>query len=114
MLQILIGVILKDLNLEQARLLALNGDIAGAAAEVAKQVGSSADFGKMNVIQQEAIAKSVGMSRDELAQSFNVTTGVRNLVDMQESISLRKPVFLMGKNSKGKQDYVELWNTLGL
>jgi len=51
---------------------------------------------------------------DELAQSFNVTTGVRNLVDMQESISLRKPVFLMGKNSKGKQDYVELWNTLGL
>ena len=60
----------KDLNLEKARLLALNGDIAGAAAEVAKQVGSSADFGKMNVIQQEAIAKSVGMGRDELAQSL--------------------------------------------
>ena len=60
----------KDLNLEQARLLALNGDIAGAAAEVAKQVGSSAQFGKMNVIQQEAIAKSVGMGRDELAQSL--------------------------------------------
>jgi len=60
----------KDLNLEKARLLALNGDIAGAAAEVAKQVGSSADFGKMNVIQQEAIAKAVGMGRDELAQSL--------------------------------------------
>jgi hypothetical protein len=60
----------KELNLEQARLLALNGDIAGAAAEVAKQVGSSAEFGKMNVIQQEAIAKSVGVGRDELAQSL--------------------------------------------
>ena len=60
----------KDLNLEQARLLALNGDIAGAAAEVAKQVGSSAQFGKMNVIQQEAIAKAVGMERNELAQSL--------------------------------------------
>jgi hypothetical protein len=60
----------KDLNLEKARLLALNGDTAAAAAEIAKQVGSSADFGKMNVIQQEAIAKAAGLTRDELAQSL--------------------------------------------
>jgi chromosome partitioning protein len=49
---------------------------------------------------------------EELAQSFDVTPGVRNLVDMQESISMRKPVFLMGKNSKGKQDYQNLWDSL--
>jgi len=60
----------KDLNLERARGLALNGDIAGAATEIAAQVGSAADFGKMNVIQQEAIAKAVGLSRDELASSL--------------------------------------------
>jgi uncharacterized membrane protein len=60
----------KDLNLERARGLALNGDAAAAAAEIAAQVGSAADFGKMNVIQQEAIAKAVGMQRDELAQSL--------------------------------------------
>jgi hypothetical protein len=60
----------KDLNLEKARLLALNGDTAAAAAEIAKQVGSSVDFGKMNVIQQEAIAKAAGLTRDELAQSL--------------------------------------------
>jgi hypothetical protein len=60
----------KELNFEQARLLALNGKTAEAAAEIAKQVGSSADFGKMNVIQQEAIAKAAGLSRDELAQSL--------------------------------------------
>jgi uncharacterized membrane protein len=60
----------KDLNLERARGLALNGDAAAAAAEIANQVGSAADFGKMNVIQQEAIAKAVGMQRDELAQSL--------------------------------------------
>lgn len=60
----------KDLNLEQARLLALNGDTAAAAAEIAKQVGTSADFAKRNVIQQEAIAKAAGMTRDELAQSL--------------------------------------------
>ena len=60
----------KDLNFENARRLALNNDIAGAAEEVAKQVGSSADFANMNRIQQESIAKAAGLTRDELAQSL--------------------------------------------
>ena len=60
----------KDLNFEKARLLALNGDIAGASAEIAKQVGTSADWNKMNVIQQEAMAKAAGLTKDELAQSI--------------------------------------------
>ena len=60
----------KSLNFERARLLAINNDIAGAAAEVLKQVKSSAEFGNMNRLQQEAIAKSVGMTRDELANSL--------------------------------------------
>lgn len=51
---------------------------------------------------------------DELAQSFNVTPGIRNLVDMQESIALKKPVFLMNRKSKGKKDYRKLWDSLGL
>jgi len=51
---------------------------------------------------------------EELSQSFNVSAPVRNLVDMQESISLKKPVFMMGKNSKGKKDYQNLWESLGL
>ena len=60
----------KNLNFEKARLLALNGDIAGASAEIAKQVGTSAEWNKMNVIQQEAMAKAAGLTRDELAQSI--------------------------------------------
>lgn len=60
----------KDLNLEHARLLALNGDIAGASAEILEQVGGAAEFSNMNRIQQEAIAKAVGLSRDELAKSL--------------------------------------------
>ena len=51
---------------------------------------------------------------EELAQSFNVTPPIRNLVDMQESISLRKPVFMMNRKSKGKKDYKKLWDSLGL
>jgi hypothetical protein len=60
----------KNLNFERARFLALNNDIAGAAEEIAKQVGTSADFANMNRIQQEAIAKAAGMERNELAQSL--------------------------------------------
>jgi len=60
----------KQLNFEQARFLALQGKTGEAAAEVAKQIGGSAEFGRMNVIQQEALAKSVGLSRDDLAQSI--------------------------------------------
>ena len=65
--ELLIG---KDLNLERARLFALNNDIAGVAEEIAKQIGTAADFTKMNVIQQEALAKSVGMTREDLAKSL--------------------------------------------
>ena len=50
---------------------------------------------------------------EELANSFDVTPGIRNLVDMQESISLKKPMFLMNRKSKGKKDYKKLWDSLG-
>jgi len=60
----------KAINLETARLAALNGDMATVAEEINKQIGGSAEFTKMNRIQQEAYAKSVGMSREELANSL--------------------------------------------
>jgi hypothetical protein len=65
--ELLIG---RDLYLEKARLLALNNDLAGAAEEIAKQIGTAADFTNMNVIQQEALAKAVGMTREDLAKSL--------------------------------------------
>jgi hypothetical protein len=46
--------------------------MAGVAREIAEQAGSSAEFGKMNRIQQEALAKSVGMNRDSLAETLFV------------------------------------------
>ena len=57
----------KDLNLEKARQAALNNDMATVAEEITKQAGSAAEFTKMNRIQQEAMAKAVGMNREELA-----------------------------------------------
>jgi hypothetical protein len=60
----------KSLNLDRARALALQGDYAGVAEEITKEAGSYDEFSKMNVIQQQAIAKAVGMSADDLADSL--------------------------------------------
>ena len=62
--QVLTG---KDLNLTRAREAALNNDNATLAQEITKNVGSTAEYLKLNRIQQEAIASSVGMTRDGLA-----------------------------------------------
>lgn len=60
----------KQLNLQKAREAALMDDQATLANEIAKNVGSAAEFGKMNVLQQEAVAKAVGMEREEVAKSL--------------------------------------------
>jgi len=60
----------RQLNLEQARYYALTNNVAGLAEEINKNLGSSAEFGEMNRLQQEAIAKSVGMNREELAKTL--------------------------------------------
>tara|TARA_R110000851_G_scaffold19637_3_gene60201 strand:+ start:880 stop:3198 length:2319 start_codon:yes stop_codon:yes gene_type:complete len=60
----------KNLNLEKARQAALNNDLATLAEEIAEQAGNAAEFGAMNRIQQEAIAKAVGMNREELAKTL--------------------------------------------
>ena len=58
----------KQLNFNKARELALSGDIAGAAADVMKQVGGQAEFEKLNVLQRKALADSIGVSVDELSK----------------------------------------------
>jgi len=62
--ELLIG---KDLNLERARAAALAGDQVALAQELQKEAGNFSDFTKMNVIQQEALAKAMGMTSDQLA-----------------------------------------------
>ena len=60
----------QQLNLEKARTFALNNDIAGLTQEIAKQGITATKFSSMNRIQQEAIAKSLGMQASELADSL--------------------------------------------
>jgi hypothetical protein len=78
----------KNLNLEKARQYALNNDLAGVAREIAEQAGSSAEFGEMNRIQQEALAKAVGMSREDLAKTLFVQEQIGNV--SKEEADLRE------------------------
>ena len=69
----------KNINLEKARQAALNNDLATVAKEISDQIGSSAEFTKMNRIQQEALAKSVGMSREDLAETLLLEDNLKGL-----------------------------------
>ncbi len=79
----------KELNLEKAREAALNGDVATLQAEIAKNAGSIEEFNNLSVISQEAYAKALGMSRQDLGkmlkdQKSNLAVN-GNLVDEQQN-----------------------------
>jgi len=73
----------KNINLEKARQAALNNDLKTVAEEIAKQAGDSAEFAKMNRIQQQALAEAVGMSREELAKTLFVQDQLRGATGKQ-------------------------------
>lgn len=60
----------KDLTLEKARQLALNNDLAGLAKELEAQNISALEYSRMNRLQQEATAKAVGMTADQLGKTL--------------------------------------------
>ena len=58
----------KQINLEKARMAALNNDMATLTEEIANNTEIQAAFSSGNRIQQAAIAKSLGMSKDQVAK----------------------------------------------
>jgi len=78
----------KELNLEKAREASLNNDNVALMNEIAEQFGSIEDFQKMNRVQQEAFAKSIGMSRDGLADML--VTSKENEATNTELIDTQK------------------------
>lgn len=58
------------LNLERARALALQNDLAGVAEELVKQGMTAAKFGEMNAIAQKSYAASLGLSTDQLSEQL--------------------------------------------
>jgi len=60
----------KDINLEKARLAALNNDQITLMEEINREMGDFNDFSNMNRLQQEAMADAVGMTVDGLSEAL--------------------------------------------
>ena len=74
----------KQINLEKARQLALDNDLAGLAEEIKDNTALTEAFATGNRIQQQALADTLGMSRDELA----------GMVYQQELMSMGQDKFI--------------------
>ena len=97
--QVLTG---KDMNLTAAREAALNNDNAKLASEITKNIGSANDYLKMNRIQQEAIAQSVGMSRDSLADVLKKQT-LYSKLSATDVETFNKKIELLEKQGKTQE-----------
>ena len=71
----------KQINLERARLAALTGDYSTLTEEINANVGDFYEFSKLNVIQQESLAKAVGMEADALA---DILMKKENIADLAQ------------------------------
>jgi myosin heavy subunit len=100
----------KEINLEKARLAALNGDIGEMAKELNAELGGSAEFNKMNVIQQEAMAKAVGMTREELAKSLIEQEALQSIGVATAEAAKEKYDNLRSSGLTAEQAAVELGN----
>ena len=74
----------KNINLAKARELALTNDLAGLSQELAKNGASAAEFANMNRIQQNSLAKALGLSREELAKTIIAQDTQGKLTDEQK------------------------------
>jgi len=74
----------KMINTDKARELALSGDLAGMQREIVSQIGSQAEFDKMNVIQRQAMAKAFGVSVQDLAKMVANQEKLNNMTEAQK------------------------------
>lgn len=71
----------KQLNLERARLAALTGDQETLAKELSKNAGSFYEFSQLNTLQQDSLAKSLGMSSDQLSDILMKNQNITELAE---------------------------------
>jgi hypothetical protein len=78
----------KQLNLNKARELALQNDIEGVSNEIFKNSADISEYAKMNRYEQEAYAKALGMSRDQLGE-MAIQKGIQAGMTEKEKAAIR-------------------------
>jgi len=108
----------KEINLAKARELFLNNDIAGAALEINRQVGTSKEFLSQNRIAAEAQAQAFGMSRDQLGEMLMKQErlsllGAKDTDNAQKQLQLGLAKYKSKEAliaAMGEENYLELTN----
>ena len=111
--QILTG---REMNLNKARQYALDNNLVGLAEEITKNAGSANDFLKFNRFGAGALAESLGLSRDTLADmlkksEFLKTIGAKGTEDAETQYKLAKAKYATLQditNEQEKQSYIEI------
>ncbi len=114
--EMLIG---RDLNLERARAAALAGDQEALARALVEEAGSLEELQNMNVIQQKALAASLGMSADQLADSLMTQEALSTQAqedldrDAKAALNNEKMLSLQEKQTRAMEKFSETVQMLG-
>lgn len=114
--ELLIG---RDLNLNAARMAANRNDLVGMSQELAKNGITQEKFANMTFIQQDAVAKAMGMTREEMADMYETQKAIEDLggdpsKGIEESVRARfKEIQLMDEGAEKEAALEKLRNTAG-
>lgn len=77
----------KNINLDRARELALNGDISGLQNELLNQMGSLSEFQGMNRLAQQSFAESMGMSVEQMTEMLGKAEELKHIGMSQDQLN---------------------------
>jgi hypothetical protein len=97
----------KQINLEKARQLALDGDISGLTAEIQQIVRGFGDIESMNVIERQSLADTIGISVREL-QRISRGEAMKEQESVQDKITITNKLIAAGNADQKKlQDILD-------
>jgi hypothetical protein len=97
----------KDINLAKAREAFLNNDLVAAGKELVSQLGTSGEFLRYNRIQQDALAASAGMTRDQVADMLKQQE-LFSKFQVNDIKAYQQKVALMTQTIQGQKELVNL------
>jgi len=109
----------RDLNLEKARSLALDNDMAGLMKELVAQAGSLEELQGMNRIQQDKFAEALGLSGEALAEQLETGEALATQAnaeldrDAQQALNNEKMLSLQEKQTLAMEKFSETIQMLG-
>jgi hypothetical protein len=89
----------RAINTDKARELALAGDLEGMQKEITSQIGSAADFERLNVVQRQSLAAAFGVSVSELSKMVTNQDKLNSMTDAERAHRdyMAKVMEIMGK-----------------